>query len=297
MRRGWFSLIWLVAAWQSASLPLAADEPRRLTSDGRLKASPVFCDDGRQVVYAELEKPNLYRLKRLRLTDGSVEPLHASPTASELDPVFSADGSKYAFLRTRGAGTLSLIVRPWDAQGETESGETEIPAPEGASGYRAPVFTPDGKRLVYSFADAGRQSLYTIDLAGGDRRPLTSTASIDSWPHFSPDGRQIVFGSTRDGNYEIYLMDADGSSVRRLTDSPFQDIRPRFSPDGRRIAFVSNRDGNYEIYLIQADGTDQRRVTDHPERDDYPAWHPDGRQLLLVAERDGRHDLYLHRLP
>lgn len=275
----------LLAILLCFSATLRAGEPVRLTTDGKLKFSPVFGADAKEIVYAVLEKPEQYRLMRLTLATGKVEMVHKAATTSEFEPTFSADGRTFAYLKLRGILSVGLVIRG--------AAEAEVKPPDGFAGLRTPAVSPDGSRVLFSSAEGGRQQLYVVDAQGKDRKALTDSGGINNAPCFSPDGKKIVFSSTRDGNYEIYDMNADGSNVRRLTRSPYQDLRPRYSPDGKRIAFTSHRDGNAEIYVANADGSELRRLTRHSERDDYPCWHPDGKRLVHVAERDGRHDLVL----
>jgi Tol biopolymer transport system component len=263
-------------------------QPERLTSDGRLKFSPVFRDGGRELIFSELATPSLYQIRRLVLSDGTNEPLHGTASTSEFEPSWSRDDECYAFLKTRSALSVSVMV--CDRRG-AKVGEF-LPG-EGFCGYRSPAIAPDHSQVAFSYAEMGRQQIYSGRPDGSDRQPLTDSRGINNWPAYSPDGQTIVFGSSRDGNFEIYRMNANGSDARRLTDSPFQDIRPRFSPDGARITFTSHRDGNAEIYVMNADGSSPRRITDNIERDDYADWHPDGARLVIVSERAGRHDLYL----
>jgi len=274
-----------------------AAEPTRLTQDGRLKFSPTFSADGESIVYAELETPALYRLQRLRLADGAIEPVHENAPTSQFEPVYSADGRHFAFLHTRGTLSVSVVVR------DVASGaETEILPGDGFSGLRSPALSPDGRQVAFAYAEGGLLRIDLVDLAEdgqafGARRTLTSGPGLNNWPCWSPDGSRMVFSSTRDGDFDLYSMHAAGTDVRRLTASPRQDIRPRYSPDGSRIAFVSHRDGNAELYLMSAAGGEALRLTQHEERDDYPCWHPDGRRLVTVCERDGEHDLYLIDVP
>jgi Tol biopolymer transport system component len=277
-------------AWAALPCLLGAGEPIRLTTDGVFKCTPVFFNGGKEIIYADLEKPEQYRLRRLTLASRAVEPLHPKATTSEFEPTVSADGRFYAFLKTTGILRVSVISR-----NAATGAEVEVPPAMGFSGLRAPALAPDGSRLAFSLAD-GPQHIYSVDAQGKDRRALTTGQGVNTEPCYSPDGKRIALPSTRDGNYEIYVMDADGGNVRRLTHSPYRDLRPRFSPDGKRIAFTSHRDGNAEIYVMNADGSAVRRLTRNPERDDYPTWHPDGRHLVYVSERDGKHDLYMIEL-
>lgn len=279
-----YSMFFLLAPTNAC----ADEKPVRLTSDGRLKFSPVFFDGGQSIIYADFVKPELFRLQRLNLATKTIEPLHPSVAASEFEPTVSADGRFYAYLRTRGVLSVGVTIR-----NVATAAEINIAPGAGFSGLRAPALAPDGSRVAYSFADGGNQHIFCVDARGENRKALTSGQSVNTEPCFSPDGKQIAFTSTRDGNFEIYVMNADGSNVRRLTNSPYRDLRPRFSPDGKRIAFTSHRDGNAEIYVMDADGRNVRCLTHNPERDDYPAWHPDSRRLVYVSERDGKHDLFM----
>jgi Tol biopolymer transport system component len=264
-----------------------ADARVQLTHDGRFKCTPVVYGDGNEIVYAELADPTLYRLMKLNLKDGSTRALRPEAKTSEFEPAFSADGKVFAYLKTSGVLRVNLVI-----QDETGAKLGEVPPGDGFSGMRSPAVSPDHSRVVYSFAEGGRQQLFSVRTDGTGRQTLADSQGINNWPAFSPDGREIVFASSRDGDFEIYRMNHDGSDVRRLTQSPGQDIRPRFSPDGKRVCFTSHRDGNAEIYVMDSDGSHVRRITESPDRDDYPHWLPDGRRLVIVSEHDGRFDLF-----
>ena len=283
----------LIAVVFFASGIVVANEPIRLTTDGRMKRDPVFLNpQGTELLYVLLDRPNRLRLMKLTLSSGLSAPLHPDETRSEFEPAVSADGRYLAFVQNRGNLSLALVV-----QDLVDNKTTELPPGGGFSGMHSPTFARDNSRVCFSYPEERRQSIFSVDLDCKNRRTIVDSVGVNNWPHFSPDGRRLVFSSTRDDDYELYVSDADGSNVRRLTDSPMQDIRSKFSPDGRRIAFTSNRDGNYEIYVMTADGGGLTRVTDHPEQDDYATWQPDGQRLIVVSERNGQSDLYSISLP
>jgi TolB protein len=270
----------------------ARAESVRLTTDGVLKTSPVFCRKSTELIYAVLENPKRFRLMRMDLASRAVDALRKDASTAEFEPACSRDGRYCAFVRQKGVLSLSMAV----LDRQTNS-LVEVTPPPGFAGMRSPAISPDNTRILYSFADGGRQQIYSTNVQAENPTKLTESAGINNWPCFSPDGKLVVFGSSRDGNFEVYVVNSDGSDPRRITNSPFQDIRPRFSPDGRRIAFVSHRDGNSEIYVINADGSGLTRITHDDERDDYPEWHSDGKRLVIVSERNGQHDLYLVCVP
>jgi Tol biopolymer transport system component len=270
----------------------AEARPVRLTDDGGYKFSPCFSAAGREVIYTLWDGMTLMHLMRLRLPEGTVEPLHKDTPLSELEPSVSADGRYLACVALRGVLSLGLRIR------DRKQNTTVEVAPEpGFCGMRSPAVAPDNSRVLYSFAAGGWQKLYSVDVRGGDRKVLTEGAGIDNWPSFSPDGKRVVFGSSRGGVFDLYVMKPDGKEVRRLTHGPFRHVRPRFSPNGDHIAFSGFQDGRCRVFVMRADGSRVRCVETKSEGDDYPSWHPDGKRLVVVSEVGGKHDLYLVHAP
>ncbi len=280
-----------VTAMLAATIAVAA-EPVRLTSDGTNKRDPRFIEGGESLIYCYDETPALIRMMRITLPDGEPRPVFEnSGDKHHLEPDVSPDGRFIAYTQCTGNLTARLVIR--DQQEAKESYVTHA----GRGGTRSPVFSPDGKLVVYAFAETGPQQLWSVNTQGQEKKQLTQCQGVSNWPTFTPDGNTIVFSNSRENNYELYSMKLDGSDERRLTDNTVMDIRPTVSPDGKRLAFVSTRDGNYEVYVMRIDGTSVQRITHNEERDDYPCWHPNGRQLVMVSEHNGLFDLYLVDVP
>ena len=264
----------------------------QLTQDGILKLAPCFVPGSGDVVYSAHNIPNRVSLIRLKIADGTQEPLYPNMTDHQFDAAWSADGRYHCFAMSSTSPQLVLVIKNLQ-----ENREAQFRPLDARATARTPRFTPDGRRIVFTLSDGGGQQIASVDVQGKNLQKLTASQGLNCWPAISPDGAKIAFGSSRDGHFQIYVMNSDGGNVTRLTNSPSRDMRPNWSPDGKRIAFTSTRDGNHEIYVMQADGSRPVRLTDHPERDDFPVWHPNGRQILTVSERAGRHDLYLIDVP
>ncbi|MCY1057294.1 tolB protein precursor protein [Nannocystis sp. SCPEA4] len=206
-----------------------APKLRRLTDHPAGNYEPAFSPDGRQIAFVSSRDGNaeVYVMR----ADGS-EPQRL--THFQLDdwgPVWSRDGGLLAFISNRESADRIFVCKPdgselrrltpdvLDARKSFEPGEAE------------PVFTPDGKGLVYSVRTGPQKAaLRRADLATGAIVPLTAGASSDREPTFAPDGKLLVFASDRDGDPELYLMRLDGTGVTRLTERKGADWLPRWSP-------------------------------------------------------------------
>ncbi|MBD0347933.1 MAG: PD40 domain-containing protein [Thermoleophilia bacterium] len=197
---------------------------------------------------------------------------------------------------TRGGDSEIYVIR--------EDGFALRQLTRNAASDYFPVWSPDGKRLLFVSDRDGDDELYVATASGAAVRQLTRNRGVDTTPAWSPDGRRIVFASNRaGGEHELYVVNADGTSLRRLTNTSriVMDTTPSWSPDGRWIVFASNRLGyfNMDLYRVRPDGKGLRRLTftrgseRRPGDEGTPAWSPDGTQIAFSTNRDGQQELYV----
>ena len=144
-----------------------------------------------------------------------------------------------ARLKIRVALPGKLEIWTADADGNHARQVTRL----GATSF-APVFTPDGRRILFAsnFRDPSRPGtdLYLINLNGTGLERVTYAGATETFPRFSPDGKQLAFSSGRiSANAEesnIFTAEWAGAGGGGDSDSP----GPAEQRGGSRRSFFQN---------------------------------------------------------
>ncbi|HEY3170129.1 MAG TPA: protein kinase, partial [Thermoanaerobaculia bacterium] len=151
----------------------------------------------------------------------------------------------------------------------------------------APVWTPDGARLLFRRDDKGPPDIAQMVVGSpGSERALLIEPGVQQPEDVSRDGRRLVYLQDAATTADIWLMSLDGDPrLKPWLRSPFNERNPRFSPDGRWIAYDSDESGTREIYVALTDGAgEKKRVSPSGGRE--PRWRSDGKELFYAAPDD-----------
>ncbi len=164
---------------------------------------------------------------------------------------------------------------------------TRLNAEGGFSAF--PIWSPDGRRVVFSTRQNGRWELRSRTADGtGDAVLLArfdetvQEVRSSSW---LPDGTTVVFDIlTPDTGYDIAFLSVDEPGKwQPLIQTAAPEAKPAVSPDGRWIAYQSTEGGETQIYLQRLPGLgDRRQVTVGSAIHFNATWSRDGNSLFYV---------------
>ncbi len=112
----------------------------------------------------------------------------------------SPDGSKVAFvvksIETDEKSVLDYKFKTQIYMASTSGANTPIQLTNSKEGASNPVWSPDGKQLVFTRTVDEKSQLFLLSLSGGEAKQLTKFKYGASNPKWSPDGNKLLFSAT-----------------------------------------------------------------------------------------------------
>jgi dipeptidyl aminopeptidase/acylaminoacyl peptidase len=215
---------------------------------------------------------------------GATRPIVTGPE-TDLDPRWSRDGARLAFMRQAAGAALIFVTDP--------------------DGSNAIQITPEPLRVIsnYAFSPTGAEMLINTELAGVPTVLLAATdgsgvreldigrpATQGAWR--PPDGREILFmdaGTWQGGFGGIHAVSPLGGPVRTIVEpvsGRFRDLAA-WSPDGTRVGYMEwfETEGfTSRIHVVEADGTGDRVLPMPAEAhwEVFRGWSNDGTRILAI---------------
>jgi Tol biopolymer transport system component/tRNA A-37 threonylcarbamoyl transferase component Bud32 len=191
----------------------------------------------------------------------------------------SPDGTRIAVDRRDEKATTRDI---WVLD-QTRGGESRLtfdPATDAS-----PIWSPDGRRLIFFSSRQGTWQLYSKDASGaGTDELLLRTNESKTTCDWSRDGRNILFRSWDPRTkWDLWVLPLDREPFP-IVRSPLEDECGQFSPNGRWLAYVSDESGRKEVYVqpfssgLQPSGKWQISTNGGA----VPRWRRDGKELLYL---------------
>jgi serine/threonine-protein kinase len=149
-----------------------------------------------------------------------------------------------------------------------------------------PVWTPDGRRLIFSSDRTGARNLYwqAADGTGAVER-LAESPNQQNATAVSPDGRRLIFTATVPKTGEdVMQLELDGTHrMTPLVQSLFAERNGIVSPDGRWLAYEANDSGRYEISVRPFPEVNSGHWQVSTNGGTRPLWARNGQELFYVS--------------
>jgi serine/threonine-protein kinase len=170
--------------------------------------------------------------------------------------------------------------------------------------WRAPRFSPDGRRIVFHLDDGRQLDIYEYEWERDFTTKLTFDPSVNSFPVWSPDGRTIVFSSTPNAKQlaNLYWVSADGSGEpHRLTESHERQLASSWHPSGKYLAVdqqISRQQWDLMVLPMEVSGSGWKagtptRLLSHVNQGPGAVFSPDGRWLAYMSNESGRSEVFV----
>lgn len=279
---------------------------------------PAFSPDGKYLYYSHDATPGrqfdynkdahqgIFKIFRMDLQDGSVEPF-VSGSGGAVRPVPSPDGRYLAFVRrVRMQSTLFLkdlkTGQEFAAWDRLDRDMQESWSVHGL--YPSFAWLPDAKSIVVwaqgklwrvdPFKKTAAEIPFHVKDTREVRKALRNTVAVAPeqfdvkqlrWPAVSPGGDKVVYSAL---GY-LYIKDLPGGTPRRLTkqDDHFEFF-PSWSRDGRELVFTSWNDATLgTVRKLDLASGRETVLTQAPGKYTQPQFAPDGKAVAYVKLKGG----------
>jgi Tol biopolymer transport system component len=159
-----------------------------------------------------------------------------------------------------------------------------------------PIWTPDGRGIVFKSDRTGSEGLWFQEVVDGAARTepvvLMADARGDGLLGFARDGR-LFYTPTALRDISVAALDAQTGEVvdePRIVTKRYvgSNINPDLSPDGRRLTFLSMRGpgsgmapGTRVLVIVDLVSGEQREFSPRLLVFQHPRWSRDGRSILM----------------
>ena len=213
--------------------------------------------------------------------------------AGSADPVFSPDGKRVAYTRTRDDFSSDLYLATVGTDGKPIG--PPVLLPYGGKEASFPVWAGDGRSLlIVNGVPSSNGGVLRVPVdSARSSQPL---AGLEHAGSLALAGRAGRLAFHRPGiDVDIWRLDTqDVPGSGRVAPSTLWEEGADFSSNGARLAFSSNRSGAREIWVADLSGDNALQLTNFGGPVPGTArWSPDDRQVVFDARPGGNSEIFV----
>jgi len=216
--------------------------------------------------------------------EGKEEPIAAPPNVY-FSPKISPDGTRVTLSVVNG-GDQTYSIQIWDLARKTLSRLTS-----GEKQDLQSIWTPDGKRIIFSSGLLGTNTLCWKAADGtGEVEKLASSVpgrQLHPWS-ISSDGKNLAIAEMMGTRFGITMMSMESDRALKplLHDEKYNEFQPKISPNGKWMAYDSDESGQNEVYVRSFPDVDKAKCQVSTSGGTSPLWSPSGRELFYLSNEN-----------
>jgi TolB protein len=180
-------------------------------------------------------------------------------SGSNISPSVSPDGSKVAFIASKG-GSPNVYVCNTDG--------SDLKRLTTGAEDSSPCWSPDGQWIYFATKIVERRVLAKVPAGGGAvQRVPTSGVLNPTEPDWSPDGKWLAFTSQM-SDFNICVLPAGGGTPVVLVTGE----HPSWSPNSRTLVFARRVNGRYALSVLDVFTKQVKDIGRISGNDSEPAW-------------------------
>jgi len=159
-----------------------------------------------------------------------------------------------------------------------------------------PVWTADGKRIVYSSKRNGIRQICLVRLDGSQPVQLTVNDSNTNILDVSSDGSKVLYSTDRDES-DLWSVRLDRAKETQLTSETGIELWPDAAPDNKSLVYQASRALSGATLFnsaLMAKSLGESAMDSQLAPDGFaPLWSPDGKQVAFLRNTNGSIDLWV----
>ncbi len=159
----------------------------------------------------------------------------------------------------------------------------------GLGSSSSPLWTPNGRKVIYNFRTTSSPPSFRSKLADGSGKEETLYSKEFDDPgaapvSVSPDGKALLFSAySPAGKQAIHALSLDGSdTIQPFLQTPANLTGSHFSPDGRWVAYTTDESGRREV-CVQPFPAASGKWLISTEGGQYSRWARNGHEIFFVS--------------